>query len=487
MSNQAYKNAKYGSWMQDYTFDNCKLDRKQYGEFLANYLNGELDGFVLNLNGAWGTGKTEFLKRLYTHLQTQKHPVVYIDAWESDFSKDPLTVVASELLNQLEALNDGIGNDETMTAVKSFVGRALKGTAVASAGFISHKLLGDAGIGMEGIKTFVEGDQDNYVDNLKDHYSNQVEAIANIREKLSVLAEVLEQNYDAKLPVIVLVDELDRCRPSYAIEMLEIIKHFFTTKNFVFVIGNDTEQLSCSIKAVYGIDFDSKQYLKRFFNRQAALPAPDIHKYIETKHLEIISFDNIHLFPIYGHVTSEIDLIRRTMADIAKGYDLKIRDLDQLWAKVKSCLAHINASNPDKPGKHYVNICALIIGLIEQDKGYRAFSERTKHQCAHEIPPNNFSIEDDLTINDLVKGSMRYVVKSLENIRDPYGDWTQTHVLPTYISYKQEVQTTNCSDVRRNFFNTLNDAKQNAEQTTTRKYWLWEDLKKVIELAGHIE
>ncbi|WP_255494564.1 P-loop NTPase fold protein [Agarivorans sp. Alg241-V36] len=83
------KNAKFYNWQKTYNFDNCKLKRKSYGDFLSNYITGERDGFVLNLNGAWGTGKTEFLKRFYTKLLRKQHPVIYIDAWESDFSKDP--------------------------------------------------------------------------------------------------------------------------------------------------------------------------------------------------------------------------------------------------------------------------------------------------------------------------------------------------------------------------------------------------------------
>ncbi|MED5334619.1 MAG: P-loop NTPase fold protein, partial [Pseudomonadota bacterium] len=92
---------KYSEWLSEYTFDNCAVGRKAYGEFLASFLAEEKDGFVLNLNGKWGTGKTEFLKRLYTHFHNANHPVIYIDAWESDFTDNPLLVVASELINQL--------------------------------------------------------------------------------------------------------------------------------------------------------------------------------------------------------------------------------------------------------------------------------------------------------------------------------------------------------------------------------------------------
>jgi hypothetical protein len=141
MENLFVKNAKYADWQKTHNFDNCKLARKGYGEFLTAYITGENDGFVLNLNGSWGSGKTEFLKRLYTLLLTKRHPVIYIDAWESDFSKEPLTVVTSELLKQLERFNEGIGAHSETQAVKELCGKFLKGSLIGLAGIVSKTLI----------------------------------------------------------------------------------------------------------------------------------------------------------------------------------------------------------------------------------------------------------------------------------------------------------------------------------------------------------
>lgn len=77
--------SKYEEWKDKYNWDTCKTGREQYGKFLISILTSEMNGHVLNLNGAWGTGKTEFLKRIYVSLAKEGFPVVYIDAWESDF------------------------------------------------------------------------------------------------------------------------------------------------------------------------------------------------------------------------------------------------------------------------------------------------------------------------------------------------------------------------------------------------------------------
>ena len=81
-------------------------------------------------------------------------------------------------------------------------------------------------------------------------------------------------------PIFILIDELDRCRPDYAISLLEIVKHIFDIKNFVFIIATDTDQLQHSIKNVYGNDFSANDYLGRFFHRRFTLKSPELNELI---------------------------------------------------------------------------------------------------------------------------------------------------------------------------------------------------------------
>jgi hypothetical protein len=81
--------------------------------------------------------------------------------------------------------------------------------------------------------------------------------------------------------MFIFIDELDRCRPTYSIAMLERIKHLFDVDGVVFVLATDATQLSHSIKAVYGSEFDSKRYLQRFFSRTYKLPTPPIGSIVD--------------------------------------------------------------------------------------------------------------------------------------------------------------------------------------------------------------
>ena len=328
------ENAKYADWFEKYNPKDCSLNRQEYTKFLANYITSEQDGFVLNLNGSWGTGKTYFLKRLYTHLLSEKgHPTIYIDAWESDFTNNPLQVVCSELLEQLTALNSNVSS--MSLPLKKLFGSVLKGTTIAAATYFGDKI-SQKDAAVEAVKSMWDSAPDEMVDRLSAEYQEQVTAIKKIREELTGLAETLAANCSAKTPVIVLIDELDRCRPNYAIELLEVVKHFFTTEKFVFVIASDTKQLRESIKTIYGDKFDSEIYLRRFFNRQATLPKPRIIDFISTLYP--------NLAPTEGYqrigFKDENDFYRQ-LAKICEHHDFSLRDIEQVISKYTACKSQI--------------------------------------------------------------------------------------------------------------------------------------------------
>lgn len=348
------ENAKYADWFEEYNFDNCKLNREEYTCFLANYLTSEQDGFVLNLNGSWGTGKTHFLKRLYTHLLCDKrHPTIYIDAWESDFIQNPLAVISSELLNQLSRFSQISGKD--FQIVKDRLGTLLRSSMIGLAAVASKSLVGDSTAGAEFAKEMMSKTPSNFLDDIQKDTTAQVAAIPEIRKSLTAIAEVIKTNTNGKaeLPVVVLIDELDRCRPNYAIELLEVVKHFFTTEKFVFVIASDTEQLKESIKTVYGSNFEAGVYLKRFFDQQATLQKPEIEEYLNSKYLvsDNVKTQSVLTPKLEQHKIGlyKDDSIHRQISEIASVYDFKLRDIEQLISRYNACLKYIDEHSVISP------------------------------------------------------------------------------------------------------------------------------------------
>lgn len=65
-------------------FANCKLDRGKYAHILSTVVNSDATGFVLAINGKWGTGKTTFVKMWKQLLENNGHKTIYFNAWEND-------------------------------------------------------------------------------------------------------------------------------------------------------------------------------------------------------------------------------------------------------------------------------------------------------------------------------------------------------------------------------------------------------------------
>lgn len=486
MPDLIFDNAKYSSWNETYNFENCKLNRKAYGKFLIDFITGEKDGFVLNLNGTWGAGKTEFLKRMYTELITRNHPCIYIDAWESDFSKDPLTVVTSELLNQLKLFNSGINGEEANRKLNKFFAKALKGTAIGVAGGLTKLIIGDGTVGASAMQEWVSEDPDEFIDTITNEYHEQVDAIKKIRENLTTLATVLNTSYGSELPIVVLVDELDRCRPTYAIEMLEVIKHFFKTKHFIFVVATDTEQLSHSIKAVYGQDFESKSYLKRFFDRKATLPTPNIESYLTACSVDYSPYNTLKLYPnIYSGTVG--GSINKVISLLAIAYELQIRDIDQLLSKFHSCLRSAVSSLEITSKAQYINYPALLIGLIEQEKSEAMYNSRTRHYAPEPTIFNaNYKVSDEFSLIDFITQSMKNITFSEYTYQGNFGDEITKYILPSERDFRLELNNSTTQEYRNFIIETMNHI-QYGNLKGDHKHWDWDDMKKVIELAGTIE
>lgn len=108
---------------------------------------------------------------------------------------------------------------------------------------------------------------------LENHLGRK-EAIKSFKDKIGKLVDVLSEE-DKPLPLFVFVDELDRCRPNYAIELLEAIKHLFSIPGIYFVIATNLDQLAHSVAVLYGERFESERYLQRFFDQEYTLPNPN--------------------------------------------------------------------------------------------------------------------------------------------------------------------------------------------------------------------
>ena len=88
---------------------------------------------------------------------------------------------------------------------------------------------------------------------------------------------------------IFIIDELDRCKPNFAINTLEIVKHFFDIKNCVFIICVDKQQIEESIKTIYGSGISSNKYFSKLFDYQFNLLPISFYDSVDTSEITNIN------------------------------------------------------------------------------------------------------------------------------------------------------------------------------------------------------
>lgn len=256
----------------DNPFKNDLLDRKETVEVLA-HLVGSIDGpCVIAVDSEWGSGKTTFLRILAQFLRNKAFPVVEFNAWETDFAGDPLVALSAELTDGLdEYFESETASVERLKVASKKLIRLAAPTALraATGGFVD----------IDAILRHWHEDAESFAEARLRLYQEGKQFIEEFSNSLASMAVALSKGYEGR-PLVVLIDELDRCRPPYAIELLEIAKHLFSADHVVFVLALNRDELAHSIKAVYGRDFDAQGYLRRFFDVDVMLPGPDREAFI---------------------------------------------------------------------------------------------------------------------------------------------------------------------------------------------------------------
>ena len=258
-------------------FKNDLLDRKKSVEVLTHLVESIEGPCVLAVDAAWGTGKTTFLAMWAHHLRKIKFPVVEFNAWETDFSGDPFIALSTELVKGTKDNPNKKDLTEEINSMKKLAEQLLK---LATSGVV-RSLTG----GILNIDQLLEnqpGPVPQYsTENRLNEYLDAKECIKEFKRVLQNLAVALSESHENR-PLIVVIDELDRCRPSYAVELLEVVKHLFGVDRIVFVLAINRSELAHSVRALYGSGFDADNYLRRFFDVDFQLPEPERRAFINS-------------------------------------------------------------------------------------------------------------------------------------------------------------------------------------------------------------
>jgi hypothetical protein len=263
---------------QNDPFKEALFGRKAFAASLTQLLHNVSESLVVFVHAPWGEGKTTFAQMWRADLARQKLEVVYFDAYATDYLDDPFISFCGEVLALTEKkFSDGKGflarQDFQKSAVE--VGKRLAGLAVkvglkaATLGALEETHLKELkDIGSE-IATGVAKIGSETIEKRIAHYAEEKESLASFKTNLTKLAAIIREEQD--FPLTIIVDELDRCRPDFALALLERIKHLFDVEGVAFVLLVNQDQIESYIKTVYG-EVDARAYLLKFANVFVNLP-----------------------------------------------------------------------------------------------------------------------------------------------------------------------------------------------------------------------
>ena len=337
------------------TFDTQdEFNRKPIAENIIRLLTSPIDLSPMVIDGGWGTGKTEFCRKLIRLMQEQysNYQPVYIDAFRSDHSGEPLLALLAEIIKACTPEDTGEQPSEQRKNITKKVAKAagfvMKTVAKAAVGHVLKQNMEDLAEGMSqiindeqeaknaaatvaGAATILASHSiDATIDaTVEALLKEQIEAEKNLETLKACLKELA-----ADKPIILFIDELDRCRPDYAVDMLEVIKHVFDVENVKVVLVTNTKQLRAAINHRYGAEVDAQKYLDKFLKYSFALPDKVVARIEEERALVSIEYfkqliQNSRIADELKGLTEQ-QIILNFISDMIERNGLSLRETERL-------------------------------------------------------------------------------------------------------------------------------------------------------------
>lgn len=228
---------------------------------------------ILLLEGKYGIGKTFFSSRFTQFLRNKDTYTVYFSAWENDYLPDPFLAFSKALIqyfNESHPIKNFV--KDSVTFPIQIVKNLAKSLTFGGSMSVGIPFVAEA-----------EASVDCDVEKLFNAFSRQSDPVVEFKKEFVKFVKTLKAKR-----LVIIVDELDRCRPDYAMKVLEITKHFFDMEGVFVIIPTNKIALKRSLEALYGIKMDDEDhnpqiesYYKKFFNDEREILAPNYLKMVE--------------------------------------------------------------------------------------------------------------------------------------------------------------------------------------------------------------
>jgi len=440
------------------------LERKDFVTNISNVLVNSSGDTVYSLEASFGAGKTVLNHRIKSYIDKnhkRTHNVILLDAREGDFYENPFipiiegisksfsTFTSKDVKNALEIINK-----EALSFCFKKGWEALK---------LAEPRLEQAEKGFKLLKKLQNKQEEKRKEEQEvfSEYSKLKDAKNNFIEGLKQLSK--------KKKIIIIIDELDRCKPDYAIIMLETIKHFFGVEGITFVFSINKEQLNNSVKCIYGIEkegFDN--YIRKFIDFSFTMPEPSNEQFAtylyEKSNIKTLIDGKLLRYRVFSgkeNLSSRYSIYLynfdkafiNNFTAFSEHYKIPLRTQEQIFNKLEVLISSFEKSDFIIP--------ELIIGMLFiEDLEYHTFKNMVNN-----FGENNFPLP-----STLLKGNF-YTPKYAHPLQyDPFKE---------LFNFYQKLIGNDTRDCSRNFY-TVNDNKPLFPDVFGDRPALLRDLKESI-------
>lgn len=335
-----------------------EYNRKPIAKKIICLLESDIDVSPLVIDGGWGTGKSEFCHKLINLLESNKDTnlrSVYIDAFKADHADEPLMTLLAAVITLLPKKDKKTFIKKAIPAARFVAKTSLK----AGMNFLLRQEITEV---MDEFDEVLTEAGDDLIDKsvvlmLKDH----VQADESIESLKKSLVKLIKEN-----PIVIFIDELDRCRPDFAISMLENIKHIFDVEGVQFVLVVNSEQLRASVNHCYGSSVVAQKYLDKFIGFKFYLSnivdsSLSLPKHVSEDHfLALIQaneiFDNTIL-------NSKYTGLHKVIFEIISSKNLSLREVETFvkYLSIYNTLSNSNGLRTESFGYGLLNIIGVYL------------------------------------------------------------------------------------------------------------------------------
>lgn len=385
------------------------------------------------IDAPWGMGKSYFGKSLEELIEDKNSSLsnkkkikpIKINAWEVDYYLDPMKSLMAEILE--------VVSDEEKEKIQEYFESLVKIGAKKILKTIAKTLMSLV-IGKNNCKNIL--DVCNSIVSELPENEDFFKDYKEYRETLLKFKETLSKSEEYK---IIIIDELDRCRPTYAIELLETVKHIFGVKNIIFIFLVNKSQLKSTVSTMYLQEDECGEYFEKFFDIQFRLPDIDYKDFIK---IEYNKYSKTESYYIENNLSKKIDIFLESLfIDIFEANYLNYGEAPSTRKFIKSFkkykLLLFSLSKEEK--SCYLLMILLIIYFLEKEFLWKKedrklvylktfFALRNKKNITRVYSLDNFYEEfehrNKYTINsDIYKifYEIIYLESGKESSRDSHG------------------------------------------------------------------